>query len=201
MSDNLSPYDELKFKDAIEIGSRSPALVKTFLSHDRILLTLDIKYPFLRDLQKSKLVYGDLTFVSILNTQLGAIHLKQCERLEERLRIICVETERKYKMTGGGRQKLMLNEKVKKLAVYDSEVVRAEQLSISLDQFRNENVNLLEKCKTLSKDLTKALRESQRHEEELRKASVELATVTAEKESLVECLGTYFNAIFYTSKL
>jgi hypothetical protein len=54
MSDHLLPYNELKFKSAVSLGSQSPALKNDFLSENKISLTIDITYSFFRELQKAK---------------------------------------------------------------------------------------------------------------------------------------------------
>jgi len=116
MSNRFSPHDHLKFKSSVSIGSQSPVLKKDFLSEDKVSLTIDITYSFFRELQKAKCDFPELSYICILNSQLKPVHLRQCKRLEDRLRQICNEVSRIYKREGGGRQKRKLNDKVKKLA-------------------------------------------------------------------------------------
>lgn len=79
-------------------------------------MTIDITYSFLRELQKATCNFPELSFVWILKP----IHLRQCKRLEDRLGKNCNEVSTIYKREGGGRQKRKLNDKVKKLAVYET---------------------------------------------------------------------------------
>jgi len=155
MSDHLSPYNELKFKSAVSSGSQSPTLKNDFLSENKISLTIDITYSFFRELQKAKCDFPELSFIWILNSQLKPVHLRQCKRLEDRLRKICNEVSTIYKREGSGRQKRKLNDKVKKLAVYETEIETVSNVYASVSKFEKDK-ELAEKCRLLLNELNEA---------------------------------------------
>ncbi|CAC5358818.1 unnamed protein product [Mytilus coruscus] len=152
MSYNLKNYDKVKFQDTVEIGTHAPNLKKHFLEQDVTLITLDIKYSFLRELFKAIHSFPNLTYVEILNSQLQDFRLVQCERLEDRLYKISSNIAQLYAKHSGGNQKAKLDGKIKKLAVLRKEVIHSDELSDNLEQFKYENSYGLQPTNVISHD-------------------------------------------------
>ncbi|VDI14468.1 Hypothetical predicted protein [Mytilus galloprovincialis] len=189
MSEHLSPYQKLKFQSTISLGSQSPVLKRDFKSEDKISLTIDIKYSFVRELYKAKCEFPELSYICILNSQLKPVYLKPCDRLDERLRRICSEVSSIYKRQVGGRQKVKLDEKMKKLAVYDSEIEIASKLYADVSKFEKDNVKLTEKYRLMLNELIETNKKFAEVEKELSENMTALAGVTKDKEALLDCLG------------
>jgi hypothetical protein len=153
---HLSPYNELKFKSVVSLGSQSPVLKKDFLSENKISLTIDTTHSFFRELQKAKCDFPELSFVWILNSQLKPVHLRQCKILEDRLGKICNEGSTIYKREDGSRQKRELNDQVKKLAVYETEIETVSNIYATVSKFEKDNVELAEKGRLLLNELNEA---------------------------------------------
>ena len=119
------------------------------------------------------------------------MYIKQCERVEERLRRLTSEISALYRKQKGGRQKDIFDEKVKKLAVYESEVESAEKLSTVLTSFQNSNVELENRCKILLNQLKESKEFLKETEQKADTMSRKLSELTKEKEGLLECLVIY----------
>ncbi|VDI74504.1 Hypothetical predicted protein [Mytilus galloprovincialis] len=153
MSYNLTTPDRNQIENFLQIGTRSPVLAKSFVSNNKIVLTLEIKYPFLRKLSASKFKYPDLYYVDIINSQLGFLHLKQSDRLEKRFYTVCKDIAHIYKKNSGGRQKAKLDSKFTKIAIFENDILSSSELTSSLEKFADENVSLADQCRILSKQI------------------------------------------------
>ncbi|CAG2216974.1 unnamed protein product [Mytilus edulis] len=124
MSDILSPTDSLKYQDSIKLSTQhSPCFInRKSVDKTEVALTLHISSKFLRSIEQCPIDTG-LTFVNICNTQFSFMQLKQCDRLESRLRTLCSEITHvymhKYK---GGRKRQEFNDKFHNLAVFKNEL-------------------------------------------------------------------------------
>ena len=122
-------------------------------------------------------------------SQLKPVHRRQCKRLEDRLLKICIEVSTKYKREGGGRQKRKLNDKMKKLAVYETETV--SNIYATVSKFEKDKIELTEKCRLLLSEINEANKKIAGTEKVLSNNVTELSEITEGKELLLDCLGNY----------
>ena len=122
-------------------------------------------------------------------SQLKPVHRRQCKRLEDRLLKICIEVSTKYKREGGGRQKRKLNDKMKKLAVYETETV--SNIYATVSKFEKDKIDLTEKCRLLLSEINEANKKIAGTEKVLSNNVTELSEITEGKELLLDCLGNY----------
>ena len=122
-------------------------------------------------------------------SQLKPVHRRQCKRLEDRLLKICIEVSTKYKREGGGRQKRKLNDKMKKLAVYETETV--SNIYATVSKFEKDKIEPTEKCRLLLSEINEANKKIAGTEKVLSNNVTELSEITEGKELLLDCLGNY----------
>ena len=104
MADNFTTVDKIKFESAIRPTEQSPKLKKSFVTENKIAMTICVTYSFLRELQSAKHDYPHFTFIDIVNTQLESFQFKQIHRLEDRFSCLLRKNEAKRKRCKGGRQ-------------------------------------------------------------------------------------------------
>jgi hypothetical protein len=95
----------------------------------------------------------------------------------------------KYKREGGGRQKRKLNDKMKKLAVYETETV--SNIYATVSKFEKDKIELTEKCRLLLSEINEANKKIAGTEKVLSNNVTELSEITEGKELLLDCLGNY----------
>ena len=127
------------------------------------------------------MIFPELSFVWILNSQSKPVHLRQRKRLEDRLGNICNEVSTIYKREGGGRQKRKLNDKVKELAVYETEIETVSNIYAAVSKFEKDMVELAEKCRLLLSELNEANKKIAETEKILSNNVTELSEITKEK--------------------
>jgi hypothetical protein len=86
-----------------------------------------------------------------------------------------------YKREGGGRQKRKLNDKVKTLAVYETEIETVSNIYATVSKFEKDKVELAEKCRLLLSELNEANKKIAEAEKVLFNNVTELSEITKEK--------------------
>ncbi|CAC5358269.1 unnamed protein product [Mytilus coruscus] len=126
MSEELRPKLD-KFKHMLHTGSHSPCLSKNFAEDPQLCLTLDLTCLFVKEVEKTKSNFPAFSYVDIINSQLHAYQLVNCDRLENRFfslrNKVNLDLRTKYR---SGRKRQLYKTRVFKVAVFQSEIISGQ---------------------------------------------------------------------------
>lgn len=197
MSDNLSPVAKIKFSEKLEFCDKSPNLSRSFIEHDKILVSINVSSVFLSELYKAKGENSDLSYLAILNTQITGFQLSST-RLEERLKALSYKVHNLYrKKCKNGNHRRNLNEKRHTIAIYESELLDVINLNVRLSNFEKKNIILDKKCRKLYDQLQTEIKARLMYEKKTEKNIAEIASLTDSVNShcVFKNVGKSFNEL------
>ena len=156
MSEELNIHDYLKFKSTLTFSSESCLSYIRKQNSNEVFITFSIPYEILIKWHQIKVVkklfvlsYVDLLFLS-QNLPSCTLNLKEEAklRLEARLRELSYSAAKECTGTKGT-TRIKILQKVKKLAVYQSEIEDASQLLSKINSLEEEKKELQEQLETL----------------------------------------------------
>lgn len=185
MSDYMSPPAKSKYESKIEISTQVSPFYSNKKSVSEVALSITITNEFIKKLN-SWSVDNDFSFVQTLNSQLSFFQLKECERLNSRLRTMCAKVVSDYKTKfRGGRKREEYNSNSRQFHVFKSELYDVYDLNCKLTKFEIENAKLEKKCC----DLVNAFQNIKCEKDE---ALIEIEALKSQNKILAEYIENKF---------
>lgn len=153
MSDNLSPLNTLKFRDAVHFGETSPIILnRPSISETEVAFSYRLSNHLLYQLNDAVAKYS-LSFATILNSQCDHFQLIDSPRFNARFKKICYKVLSEIKSIRGG-QRTNYFLKHKSITIFKHELVNVKTLQCSLSKLNTDKIELERRCRDLFKQIT-----------------------------------------------